>query len=91
MLQSAKDKMSHVIALAELQNVSANYVIREGKPADVIGDFMREQPVDLVIFGCHPHRRLRWFGRRKTAEKVIRDAPCPVLMLQTDEVERILL
>lgn len=90
MRQAAKAKISQVVALARLQNVAAKYVVSEGKPAVAIGNFLKEQPADLVILGCHRHRGLRWFGWQKTAEKVIREAPCPVLVLQTDKEERIL-
>ena len=89
--QEAGTKISKVAALAKQQNVSADYVIQEGKPSSVIENFVKEQPVDLVILGCHRHRGLGWFGRRRTAEKVVRKAQCPVLVLQTGDFERTLL
>ncbi len=91
MRQSAKAKISQMVDLAKQRAVFANYVIREGKPSAVIGNFIKEEPVDLVVLGCHRHRKLAgWLGRQKTVEKVIRAAPCPVLVLQTDEIKRIL-
>ncbi len=89
--EDARTKISQVAALAKQQNVSADYVIQEGKPSSVIENFVKEQLVDLVILGCHRHRGLGWFGRRKTAEKVVRQAQCPVLVLQTGDFERTLL
>jgi universal stress protein A len=89
MRRAASSKISQVAALATQQEVSADYAIQEGKPFVVINQFIKEQPVDLVILGCHRHRGTGWFGRPKTAERVVREAPCPVLVLQTEELERI--
>ncbi len=88
--QAAKAKISGLVALARQRDISVDSAVQDGKPCAVIERFIQEHAVDLVIIGRHQHRGLGWFGRRRLAEKVVRKALCPVLVLQSDEEERTL-
>lgn len=83
--RTARAHLSVAAAMAEQQNIAIDPAIQDGKPCKVIEQFIRENEVDLVIIGRHWHRRLGWFVGQNVAEKVVRCARCPVLVLQDDE------
>lgn len=83
--RTARARLGVVAALAQQQNIAIDSAIQDGRPCKVIEQFIRENEVDLVIIGRHWHRRLRWFVGQNVAEKVVRYARCPVLVLQEDE------
>lgn len=77
--QTAENGMRLFAEMAGSGSVSVDYVVEEGKPFLAIGKFIKANPIDLVILA---RRRSRsWFFGRKTVEKVIRCATCPVLVL----------
>jgi nucleotide-binding universal stress UspA family protein len=61
-------------------NISA--VVREGKPHDEICATAQAQAVDLIVLTTHGHTGLKhvWLG--STAERVVRYAHCPVLVVR---------
>jgi nucleotide-binding universal stress UspA family protein len=83
--RQARARLRAAGAPARGRSISVDSAIQEGKPSAVIEQYIREHEVDLVIIGRHRHRRLGWFVRQNVAEKVVRCARCPVLVLQEDE------
>ena len=67
--------------------VSAKAVIRTGKPFLEIIDVARDQDVDLIIIATHGHTGVEHIIFGSTAEKVVRKAPCPVLVVRSHEHE----
>ena len=53
---------------------------RIGKPAREILRLAREAGADLIIVGSHNHLGLRRWLLGSTAEKVVREAACPVIV-----------
>ncbi len=54
-------------------------VVRNVSPAAGILDFLKEQPMDLVVMGTHGRSALAHFLLGSVAEKVVRHSHCPVL------------
>lgn len=50
-------------------------------PAQAIDDFASQENVDLICIGSHGRRGVRRFLLGNTAERVLRKAPCPVLVI----------
>lgn len=50
-------------------------------PARAIDEFAREEDVDLICIGSHGRRGVRRFLLGNTAERILRKAPCPVLVI----------
>jgi nucleotide-binding universal stress UspA family protein len=67
--------------------VPATRVIRTGKPFYEIIQYAREQDMDLIIIATHGHSGVEQILFGSTAEKVVRKAPCPVLVVRTGEKE----
>jgi nucleotide-binding universal stress UspA family protein len=67
--------------------VKAKKVIRTGKPFYEIIQYAREEKMDLIIIATHGHTGVEQILFGSTAEKVVRKAPCPVLVVRTGERE----
>jgi nucleotide-binding universal stress UspA family protein len=65
-----------------LGRVPIEYVLRQGDTVATILQTARERGCDLIVLGHHgEHRWRRLFGPGR-AERILRDAPCPVLVVK---------
>jgi nucleotide-binding universal stress UspA family protein len=55
------------------------------RPFAAINQFARDLPADMVVVGSHGRTGLRHALLGSTAEKVVRKAPCPVLVIKSEE------
>jgi universal stress protein A len=51
-----------------------------GSPADEIVRFARERAMDVVVLGTHGRQGLERLLLGSVAERVVREAPCPVIV-----------
>lgn len=58
---------------------------RLGTPYKEIIKVAREREVDLIVIATHGHSGLNHFLLGSTAERVVRLAPCPVLVVRQEE------
>ncbi len=61
--------------------VNIEYSITEGRPADAICALAKEISADMIVMGSHSRPGLRHVFLGSVAEKVLRSAPCPVLIV----------
>jgi nucleotide-binding universal stress UspA family protein len=59
-----------------------------GDAASVVGALARERPFDLVIVGTHGRRGVRRFMLGSVAERIVREAPCTVVVVRHREAVR---
>ncbi len=64
-----------------------NTMVREGTPHREIAEAARELPADLIIIATKGRRGLARALLGSTTEKVVRFAPCPVLVVREKERE----
>lgn len=57
-------------------------IVVKGRPYEEILKFARENKADLIVIGTHGRKGLDRVIFGSTAEKVVRDAPCPVLSVR---------
>lgn len=69
------------------KRVSARKVVRTGKPFYEINQYAEEKNIDLIIIATHGHSGMEHILFGSTAEKVVRKAACPVLVVRTGEHE----
>lgn len=60
------------------------YEIVEGEPAAAIASTATRLGIDLIVLGCYQRRRLLSCYRRRVATRLMRRAPCPVLLIKSD-------
>jgi nucleotide-binding universal stress UspA family protein len=70
--------------LARLPRPDAEILVREGKPADGIVAAAREWGADLIVLGTEGRKGLSRLLMGSVAEHVLRDAPCPTLVVRDD-------
>jgi universal stress protein A len=58
-----------------------------GNAAQVIAEHARKQRTDLIVLATHGYTGLAHLVLGSTAEKVVRQAPCPVLVVREHEHE----
>ena len=85
-LQDLEDKITEAM-LPYHERVTAaglacDYTIVPGVPFQVIIDTARTAHIDLIIMGTHGRTGLRHVLLGSVAERVIRLAPCPVLVVR---------
>ncbi len=64
------------------------YVVREGNAEEAILEVARRWDVDLVVMGTHGRTGLKHHFVGSVAEKVVRQASCPVLTVKLPFVEK---
>ena len=60
-------------------------ILKIGRPAEEIVRFAAEEKMDLVVIATHGESVFHHFIFGSVAEKVIRIAPCPVLVLRVSQ------
>jgi nucleotide-binding universal stress UspA family protein len=71
----------HRMAPAEA-GLDQRYLLREGDPAVVIEQIVREQGCDLVVLGTHGRTGLDHLLMGSIAERIVRRCPCPALVIK---------
>ncbi len=66
-----------------LDGVECELVIQEGQPAAEVTRFAEAESADLIITATHGWRGVRQFLLGSVAEKVVRGAPCSVLVVRS--------
>lgn len=59
-----------------------SFAVRWGSPVDAIVDYAREQSIDLVVIATHGRTGLSHVLLGSVAERIVREAPCPVLTIR---------
>lgn len=63
-----------------------NFSVEIGDPAEEISLEAKHNPASLIIVGSHGRRGLSRFFLGSVAERVVRHAPCPVLVFKPEEI-----
>ncbi|MFZ4620596.1 MAG: universal stress protein [Bacteroidota bacterium] len=88
------EKELHEKALKELtelkdslvpQELNAEMLVGTGIPFVEITQFAKEHEVDIIIVATHGRTGVEHILFGSTAEKIIRKAPCPVLVVRSEE------
>ena len=63
-------------------SINVEILIREGVPFEEILKAARDNVTDLIVIGTHGRTGITYMVIGSVAEKVIRNAPCPVLCIR---------
>jgi len=85
---SAHELANHVLSDDDRRTLGAEItVISRADAAPAIVDFARETRSDVIVMGTHGRGKIARLLVGSVAERVVRTAPCPVLVLHHPEHE----
>ena len=76
--QAARTELDALVAELGGAGVKARFVTREGRPERVILEVARQENADLIVMGTHGRRGVTHMLLGSVAERLLREAPCPV-------------
>jgi nucleotide-binding universal stress UspA family protein len=83
-IRASKERLQkEVDAVAEAKSVEVIFDILIGNPAELILQEQKERAVDLVVIASHGRTGLMKYLIGSVAEKVVRGATCPVLVVKS--------
>jgi nucleotide-binding universal stress UspA family protein len=80
--RNAKQQLPQVARRFIPKSVRATSLVARGRAADVIVETAEEKGVDLIVLSTHGHTGLERMLMGSTAEQVVRQAKCPVLVVR---------
>jgi nucleotide-binding universal stress UspA family protein len=82
MIQQAEEELARIkkADFGDSKNVFTYAVV--GHPVDKLVDYAREQAIDLILMSTHGRSGARHMIIGGTTEKVVRNAPCSVLVFR---------
>ena len=81
LLQSAEKKMADFVEEHMGQPIAYEAKVLMGYVDEEINRFAQKEGVDLIIMGTHGYRGFEHALFGSVAEKVVKTAPCPVLLI----------
>ena len=81
----AKNDMKNLVKELEVESVECEYILRDGKPSDVIVKIAEKQRIDLIVMGTNGRNSLSDYIVGSTTQKVIENSKCPVLVMPRGE------
>ena len=85
---AARHDLARLLAFEDERDTQAEYLLRAsgmGGPADAIVACARELRAELIVMGKHHLGFVEQVLAGSVAEKVVRQAPCPVLIVHPEQ------
>lgn len=78
----AKESLDQAIKANWARPASVKTAVRWGNAVDAIGEYASENAIDLIVVSTHGRTGLSHVLLGSVAERIVREAPCPVLTLR---------
>ena len=82
LFQKARERLAEIKQELAATGVKAETDVRMGKAYFEITELAKKKKADLVVLATHGHKGLKHFYLGSTAERVVRHAPCSVLVVR---------
>jgi nucleotide-binding universal stress UspA family protein len=83
MINEARQVLEPVHKVAEKENITSDFLVREGKPGEIIVLTAKQKNSGIIIIGSHGRTGIKRLLMGSVAERVIGNAPCPVLVVRS--------
>lgn len=80
--QAAEEQLENLIPENTREDVLIQKVVLRGTPAKTIAEFAKEKEADLIVVATHGRTGLGKLLMGNTAETLLRQAPCHVLVVK---------
>jgi nucleotide-binding universal stress UspA family protein len=81
--RATKRQLASLLSRVRRKGVQASAVLAEGLPAEEVLRTARRQRADLLVLGTHGRTGLRRALMGSVAERIVRQARCPVLTVRS--------
>jgi nucleotide-binding universal stress UspA family protein len=82
LFEDAKNRLQHRVTPNDRTRYAATTEIVSGPNARSIVNYATERGMDLIVMGTHGRTGMAHLLMGSVAEKVVRDAPCPVMTVR---------
>ena len=86
--EHAQHEISHIIRVHGLGTLRHRILQEEGNISDVLLQLVKKHSIDLLVIGTRGHRGVKRLLLGSVAEKIFRQATCPVLIVPPSAGER---
>ncbi|MFA6469636.1 MAG: universal stress protein [Bacteroidota bacterium] len=83
--EKAKTELQELLKTSVPETVNSSSVVSTGIPFVEITTYAQAENIDLIIVATHGRTGVEHILFGSTAEKIIRKAPCPVLVVRAEE------
>lgn len=80
--RSAQEQLAKVEAAQRAAGLRVSSAVLTGSPWNEVADYAGREGVDLIVAGTHGYTGLKHALLGSTAERIVRHAPCPVLVVR---------
>lgn len=80
--EAADRAMADMLKREELQGLRTISAITHGRASSAIIEYARDNAIDLIVIATHGRTGLEHLIFGSTAERVVRESPCPVLTVR---------
>jgi len=84
-VRHARERLDQQLEPHVVVNLGIERAVLTGTPHRVICDYAQQHDIDLIVTGTHGRTGLAHAAIGSVAEKVLRGAPCPVLIVRPDQ------
>ncbi|MGD1822725.1 MAG: universal stress protein [Pleomorphochaeta sp.] len=81
----AQRYLKHATKLANMKEVDIDCIVEEGSAHKIVREYIRKNDVDLILVGGISGIRSRRDELNSEADRILRTASCPVLVIRDDE------
>ena len=78
------DAAQALVARGRALGITVSFLVWTGEPGESIVSAAEAEDVDLIVVGTHGRGRIGRLLRGSVSEAVVRNAPCPVLVIPPD-------
>ena len=82
MKAEAEERLAKLVSEMFGKGATVRALVRDGRPAEVVCETAREERVDAILMPTHGHSGLKHALLGSVTEKVVRHAPCSVLVVR---------
>ena len=87
MREDAQEMLDAITAELDFEGIKVEKVILFGEPYHMILDVAKGVKADLIVMGNRGFSKIKRFFVGSVTQRVISEAPCPVLVIHTDQEE----
>jgi len=90
MQERAKEELARVLSPQLKRQINVEEAVVRGRPFVEIIRVAKEKGADLIVMATHSQTGIRHSHLGSTAERVVRKAPCPVMVIRHPEYQFIM-